>query len=173
MADYECTGCGIGCCTIGLSADDYEPRDVIKNAVCPQGMEYVNFKLQDSTDYGCREDGTHLPLCRHCKHNPNSTDATKPNSCALNINKHVEWTDTCDKWEDCKPTEEEIDQFHEDMEQKYLRETENTCGVCIWWHPEYVGSGGCTDGCSYPNRTGDEHTAHSTCDCDGWERTII
>ena len=72
-----------------------------------------------------------------------------------------------------KPTEEELDQSHEDMEQEYLRETENTCGVCIWWHPEYIGSGGCTDGCSHPNRTGDAHTSHSNCDCDGWERSII
>ena len=107
MATYECNGCGIGCCTIGLSADDYEPRDVIKNAVCPQGIEYVNFELQNPTDYGCKEDGTHLPLCRHCKHNPNSTDATKPNSCDLNNKKAVKWIETCDKWEDCVPVDEE------------------------------------------------------------------
>lgn len=172
MATYECNACGISSCEIHMSADEMEPEDVCKTAVCPFGNTLVDFRLQDSIRYGCHEDGTHRAICRHCRHNPNARDASKPNSCDLSGTMKT-WSDTCENWEDCKPTEEEIDQFHEDMEQEYLRETENTCGVCIWWHPEYIGSGGCTDGCSHPNRTGDEHTSQSACDCDGWERSII
>ena len=162
MAIYECNACGISNCEIHMSADEIDPEDACRMAVCPFGNELVDFRLQDSIRYGCNEDGTHRAICRHCRHNPNARDASKPNACDLSGTMKT-WSDTCENWKDCKPTEEELDKFHEEIDERNRKADENKCGTCAW-HAHEEGW------CEAPGNTFKKKTSAESCDCGYWER---
>ena len=162
MAIYECNGCGVACCEINISTDDREPEDVCSEAKCPLNNDLVDFRLQDSIRYGCHDDGTHRAICRHCRHNPNARDSSKPNSCDLSGTMKT-WSDTCENWKDCKPTDEELAQFHEEIDERNKKADENKCGTC-GWHAHEEGW------CEAPGNTFKKKASTDSCDCGYWEK---